>query len=194
MTSVDQETNRFENPQVIYSWKAPLRAYKKRSAGVLRFYIAIAFLLSLIVFFINDKILIIPIWAVMFLFYVLTITPPPEVTNKITKFGVESVGNMYHFDALSHFYFIKRFDYNVLILVSHAPYFYHIYLVVKEEREKREIISILSRHLVYQEHPKKTLSDKVNDWLSSLMPQDDEITQKTKEPQVAASNLGEESL
>src|SRR3989338_7186383 len=39
------------NPQVVYSWKAPLRAYKKRSKYILRFYIAVALLLSIIIIF-----------------------------------------------------------------------------------------------------------------------------------------------
>src|SRR3989338_2648125 len=80
------------NPQVLYSWKAPLRAYKKRGKKVLRFYLAVALLLTAIIFFLGDQILIIPIWAVLFLFYVLTITPPPEVENRITKFGIETAG------------------------------------------------------------------------------------------------------
>jgi hypothetical protein len=55
-----------DNPQVIFSWKAPLRPYKKRGKMVLRFYLALSLILSLIVFFFGDKILLIPIWAVVF--------------------------------------------------------------------------------------------------------------------------------
>src|SRR3990167_6232298 len=80
------------NPQVLFSWKAPLRAYKKRSKNVLKFYLAVALLLTAIIFFLGDRILIIPIWSILFLFYVLTITPPPIVDNKITKFGIETAG------------------------------------------------------------------------------------------------------
>lgn len=188
-----------DNPQVKYSWKAPLRAYKKRSAGVLRFDVAVALLLSLIVFFLGDRILVIPIWAVMFLFYVLTITPPPPVENRITKFGIETAGNTYRFEALSHFYFTKRFDYHVLVLVSHAPYFYHIYLVVKDESTKQELIHLLSEHLVFQEHPHKTFTDRVSEWLSHLMPKDDteeesHTPQINQEPQAAASRPLGQSL
>lgn len=167
---MDQPQTKTPNPQIIYSWKAPLRAYKKQSAGVLRFYIALSLLLSLIVFFFGDKILVLPIWAIMFLFYVLTITPPPTVENKITRFGIETSGNTYRFEALSHFYFIKKFDYHQLVVVSRAPYFLHIYLVVNNETTKHDITKILSDHLIYQEHPTKTLTDKITDWLTRLMP------------------------
>ena len=80
------------NPQVIFGWKAPLRPYKKKSNIILRFYLAVALLLSLILLFFGDKILIIPVWAVVFLFYILTITPPPDVDNKLTTFGVDAAG------------------------------------------------------------------------------------------------------
>lgn len=173
------------NPQVVYSWKAPLRPYKKRSAGVLRFYIAVALLLSLIVLFFGDKILVLPIWTIMFLFYVLTITPPPEVENKITRFGIETAGNTFRWEFLSHFYFIKKFDYHVLVIVSIPPYHYHLYLVLKDEKTRQDLITILSQHLIYQEKPHKTFTEKLTDWLNKLIPEEETIPSTTKENQAS---------
>ncbi|MFN4212455.1 MAG: hypothetical protein ACK4FL_00600 [Microgenomates group bacterium] len=163
-----------ENPQVIFSWKAPLRPYKKRSALVIRFYLAVAFLLSAIVFFFGDKILLIPIWTLLFLFYVFTITPPPEVENKITKFGIETAGVTLRWETLSHFYFSKRFGFYTLTIVSHPPFFYHIYMVVPSEEIKKKLLEILSEHLIYQEKPQKTFTDKLSDWLLNLIPNEEE--------------------
>ncbi|HLL60241.1 MAG TPA: hypothetical protein VK338_00855 [Candidatus Nitrosocosmicus sp.] len=158
------------NPQIHFKWSAPLRAYKKRKAGILRFYVALSLVLSALVVLFGDKILVLPIWAVMFLFYILTITPPPIIENKITKFGIETNGNTIRWDFLSHFYFMKKFDYTVMVVVSVAPYFYHLYLVLPNEEAKPKIIKILSEHLVYQEHPRKTLTDKLIEGFSKLMP------------------------
>ncbi|OGK15430.1 hypothetical protein A2774_04990 [Candidatus Roizmanbacteria bacterium RIFCSPHIGHO2_01_FULL_39_12c] len=163
-----------ENPQLIFSWKAPLRPYKKRAALVLRFYLAVALLLSLIVFFFGDKILLIPIWAVLFLFYVLTITPPPEVENKITRFGIETTGITLRWESLSHFYFTERFGFYVLTMISHAPYFYHAYLVVPSEEIKKNLLLILSEHLVYQDQPQLSFTDKAINWFSQLIPDEEE--------------------
>lgn len=175
-----------ENPQVIFSWRAPLRPYKKRSSLVLRFYLAITVILSTIVFLFGDKILLIPIWAVLFLFYTLTITPPPVVENKITIFGVETADNTFHFENLSSFYFSKRFDFYTLTIVSRPPYFYHLYLVVPNEEIKKKLINILSQHLIYQEKPKKTLIEKIIDFFSDLLPDEKEepiqgVLQKLKQ-------------
>jgi hypothetical protein len=158
------------NPQVVFSWKAPLRPYKKRSGFILRFYLAVTLLLSLILFFFGDRLLLIPMWALLFLFYVLTITPPPEVDNKITRFGIETAGVTLRWEVLSHFYFMKRFGYDVLIVVSNAPYFYHAYLVIPSEEIKTKLFSILTEHLVFQEKPTRGITDKIIDLLIKLIP------------------------
>lgn len=162
------------NPQTILSWKAPLRPYVKRNANVLRFYFAITLLISLIIFFLGDRILLLPIWTVLFLFYVLTVTPPQEVEHKITKFGIVAAGGTtIRYEELSYFYFSKRFGYTMLTTITHGPFFYHNYLVIPNDEIKRRVIEILSSHMVYQEKPAKTIVDKMADWLSTFVIEDD---------------------
>lgn len=164
------------NPQMLFMWKAPLRPYKKRGKNILRFYIALALLLSLIVFFFGDRILLVPIWTLLFLFYVFTITPPPEVSNKLTKFGIETAGLTIRWELLSHFYFIKRFGYEVLTVVGHEPYFLHGYLVIPNQEVKKQVMEILSERLIYQEKPVRTFTDRMIDLFAKLVPDDDEDT------------------
>lgn len=175
------------NPQVVFFWRAPLRAYKKRGKSILRFYIAVSLLLSLIFFFFGDKILIVPVVTLFFLFYVLTITPPPEVENKITTFGIESAGVTLRWEFLSHFFFTKKFGFDVLTLVSHAPYFYHAYLIVPNEETKLKIIMILSGHLMYLEKPQRNFTDKIVDFLSNLIPDDEEKKPSFPQTHIPAS-------
>jgi len=177
-----------ENPQVVFSWKAPLRPYKKRSGLILRFYLAVALLLSLIIFFFGDRILLIPIWAVLFLFYVLTISPPPEIENKITKFGLETAGMTLRWEALSHFYFTRRFGFYILTIISHGPYFYHAYLVVPNEEIKKNLLLILSEHLIFQEKPQRSLTDKMVDWFTKLIPDDEDKNASTPASHPASSS------
>ncbi len=162
--------NNQENPQIIYSWVAPVRAYKKTKGGILRFYIAVSLLLSLIVYFFGEKILVLPIWAIMFLFYSLTITPPSYIENRITRFGVETDHTTYRWEYLSYFYFLKKFDYHVLVIVGKEPLNQHLYLIVDEKESISDLIKILSEHLIYQEKPKKNFVDKMTESLTKLMP------------------------
>jgi len=165
-----------ENPediQTLFSWTAPLRPYKKRSGIILRFYLAVALLFSLIIFFFGDRILLIPLWAILFLFYTLTITPPPDVKNKVTKFGLDVAGITLRWESLSYFYFSTRFGFNLLTIVSRPPYNYHVYAVVPDEEIKKQLTLILSEHIVFKDKPEKNFTDNMIDWLSSLVPNED---------------------
>lgn len=173
-----------ENPQILLSWKAPLRPYKKKNKIILRFFLALAFLFSVIIIFFGDLILLIPVWALIFLFYVFAITPPPEVENKITIFGIETAGITLRWESLSHFYFYERFGFEVLTVVSSPPYFYHAYLVLPNKEIKERVFLLLSQHLIYQEKPQKSFTDKVVDLLSSLIPDEEEVLTEVGKPTV----------
>lgn len=169
------------NMQTLLSWSAPLRPYKKRSAIIIRFYLSVTLLLSFIIFFFGDKILLIPLWALLFLFYTLTITPPPDVKNKITKFGLEVAGVTLRWEVLSDFYFTTRFGYTVLTVVSKAPYYYHAYAVVPDAEIKKQLTLLLSEHLIFKEKPEKSFTDSLVDWLASFVPNEESQNGETKE-------------
>lgn len=162
-----------DNPQIIYSWEAPVRAYKRKPAGVMRFYAAIAILLSFIVFFFKEYILVIPIWSVMFLGYVLTITPPHIIRHDITKFGVRFANRTYLWQELSHFYFVRKFDYILLVLFDHNPYHAPLYVVLPDKATYSKVFEILLEHIVYVEEPEKSLTDRLAEWLTTLMPEEE---------------------
>ncbi len=164
---------RSDNPQILFSWKAPLRPFIKRSPRITRFYLALTLLLSLIVAFFGDFILLIPIWTILFLFYVLTITPPPEVEHKITQFGIDTAGLKIRWEALSHYHFDKRFGYDMLTIVSQPPYFDHFYMVVPGEEVKKKLMTLLAGHIVYEEEPRKSVVDRMVHLMSRLVPQEE---------------------
>lgn len=180
---MDTVINPTANPQKVYSWKAPLRPYKKRSGHILRFYIALALLISLIVFFFGDRILLVPVLSLLFLFYVLTITPPPEVEHTITTFGIESVGVNIRWEYLSHYFFTRKFGFEIVTIVSSAPYFYHAYLVIPNEEVKSRVVSLLSKHLMFLEKPHRSFTDKMVDFLSNLIPDDEDASSHQKQKQ-----------
>lgn len=159
------------NPQIQFSWKAPLRPYKKQTGKVMRFYLAVCFLLSVSILLLGDAILLVPMWALLFLFYVLTITPPPEAEHSISKFGIQTAGISVRWDALSHFFFTRRFGYDVVNLVGQAPFYPRAYIVVPSEY-KESILHLLAEHIVYQHEPEFTFTDRLIDLLAKLVPEE----------------------
>ncbi len=174
VTHYNEDEPHPENPQVLLEWNAPMRVYKRRGKHILRFYVALCLLLSAIVWLFGDLVLLLPIWATLFMFYTLTVTPPPEVTNRITTFGIETAGVTMRWDVLSYFYFTERFGFHVLTVVTDAPYYLHSYLIVPDSDIKQKLKVALSQHLVYQDKPQRVLSDRIIDWLSQLVPDDED--------------------
>ncbi len=166
--------------QVLFSWTAPLRPFKKRSGGLLRFFLALALLVSAMVFFFGDMVTLLPIWALLFLFYVFAITPPPQVESRLTRFGVESAGILIRWDILSHYYFINRLGYDILVLVTQGPYFGHRYLVVPSNEVKQSIIDVVGKRLMFLSKPPRTLTDRLIEVFSRLVPEDVPVT--TQQP------------
>ncbi len=162
------------NPQEVFTWNAPIRAYKRKSAGMLRFYIALALLLSVLMALFREFVLIFPIWAVMFLVYVLTITQPHETQHHLTKYGLIANGQPMTWDELYAFYFQKRFDYFMLVLLPKSPFALPVYMVVDTQKTKDYLMNHMIDHIIYIENPPKTVSDTLAEWLGSLMPVEEE--------------------
>lgn len=181
------------NTQVLLAWKAPLRAYKRRGNNVIRFFFAVAFLLSIIVIFFGDRILLIPIGAVLFLFCVLTVTPPPEVENRVTLFGIETAGITLRWDVLSHFYFTKRFGFDVLTTVTHGPYYLHTYMVIPNQEVKNRVTTTLAQHIIYKDKPERTITDRLLDVFNALVPDDEDVATTKTEPEKKAEVKPEQS-
>lgn len=164
-----------KNPQEIFTWSAPVRAYKRKSAGMLRFYVALALLLSVLMALFREFVLIFPIWAVMFLVYVLTITQPHETQHHLTKYGLIAHGQPVMWDDLYAFYFQKRLDYDVLVVLPRSPFALPIYMVVDSPKTKKYLMNHLVEHIIFMENPPRTFSDSMADWLGSIMP-NEEVT------------------
>lgn len=173
MTKSHTHESEYSNPQVRLEWEAPIRPHKKPSGKIMRFYLALALLLSLFVLFFSDTIILVPIWAILFLFYTLTTTPPQTIKHRITKFGVESADVTVRWDMISYFYFTERFGFTILTIVGHPPYHPHMFFVVPDVALKSKLIHLLSDHIVYREDYKKSFTERAVDWLAQLVPEDE---------------------
>jgi hypothetical protein len=163
--------------QTILMWSAPLRPFKKRSFVLIRFFFAIALILSAIVFFVGDLITILPIWAILFLFYIFAITPPPIVENRVTALGIETGGGIVlRWNALSYYYFTERLGYTICVVVGHSPYNTHTYLVVDTSETRTALDRVLAEHLMRVSKPPKTFVDKAVSVFSSLVPEVSDAT------------------
>lgn len=171
-----EETQESKKPKVrdLISWKSlnrPARSYSKEVFTTLG---AVVLLVSVILAFFQEWMLIFVSWAALFVFYQLTKVGPEEVEHKITTEGIVSMGRSYLWAELGPFWFFQIDD-DILLHVAHRNIFGQlVILLAKEDQEK--IRESLAEYLPYIETPEKSAADKLSDWFSKRFPITPKVT------------------
>jgi hypothetical protein len=149
-----------EQLKTLFEWKAPSRAYKERDRQYFTTVFIIIFVLSLILIFIREFLLIGVILSLTFVYYVLSTVPPEEVGHKITTHGVSYAGNVYPWTALVSFFFGRKHDSEVLNIDTKSKFPGRLFFIIKKE-DKSKIQEILSKYIPEEETPKIGLLEKI---------------------------------
>ncbi len=167
--SFDQQANFIQSePEVAFlTWEAASRPFKKRDREFYTTVGVITFLLSLILFFAGQFLLIGVIISVAFLAYVLASVPPEKQQNSITNYGIRMETKLYYWAELGRFWFETKFKQPVLHIET-GRFPGEITLMLGNQNEQ-EIKQLLSNFLIY-ERPTPTWFDQTSTWLQKKIP------------------------
>jgi hypothetical protein len=154
--------------EVLKEWQAPSRPYKKRDREYFTTIAAIVFLVSVILLFVKEWLLIAVIISLMFISYVLATVEPEKIKNAITTRGVRSEDKNYKWDDLDNFWFTEKWGHQVLNIQTLRTFPPKLQLLINGEN-KEEIKALMERYLIEQE-PDKGPLDKAADWLKEKVP------------------------
>jgi len=164
--------------KVLFTWKAPLRPFKKRDKEFWTTVLAIIFLLSLILFLAGGQFMLIAvIISLAFVYYVLSTVPPEEVEYRITNKGVAFEDRSYDWDLLWRFWFSDKYDQRLLNIDTRLSLPGRLTFVVKKEDEPK-IKEIMEKYLLNEE-AEPTFFDKASAWLAKKVPLDLEKKEET---------------
>jgi len=167
--------------KILFSWRAPLRPYKKRDKNFWTTVLAMVFLFCLILFFVKEWLLIASIISLTFFYYVLSVIPPEEIEYKITTKGISFAERSYDWDYLWRFWFSDKYNDRLLNIDTRLDLPGRLSFVIKKEDE-RKIREIMEKYLIYEEAP-PTFYDKVSAWLAKKIPLELE-EKEPREPKV----------
>ncbi|HBL51965.1 MAG TPA: hypothetical protein DDZ05_01945 [Candidatus Blackburnbacteria bacterium] len=156
-----------EPEKVVFSWTVPARPFKKRDREFFTTVLAIAFLVGLILFFLDGPLPLLVIIALVFLVYVLSTVPPEEVEHSITNKGIIAAGQRHDWFNLRRFWFTNRFGAHLLVVESRG--FPGRIETVVLEKDEEKIKKELTSHLPFEEVAPSFL-DKSAAWLSKRIP------------------------
>lgn len=153
--------------EVYHSWSSPSRLFKKRDREYFTNIAAIVFLLSIILVFAREFLLIAAVLSIVFLIYVLSTVPPEEVSHRITNLGIESVGHFYRWETLGDFWFEEQWGQTMLVL---RPYLAPRVIILLGEKDRENVRGLIAKHIPYREQPDRTWVDNAAHWLTNKIP------------------------
>ena len=158
--------------KTLYSWVAPSRLFKHRTREFYSTVAALVFLLSLILFFAKEFLLIGVIMAIGFVSYVLASVPPEEVTHVLTNKGIRTGEKLFFWETLGRFWWQDKWKQTYVSIEAPGRIPNQVILLVGKG-EKEEIDKIVKTYLINQK-PEPTWFDNAAKWLSEKVPLESE--------------------
>lgn len=150
--------------KTLFSWRANLRPFEKKSK---EFYLnagAILSVVSLIIFIAEGWVPVILLIAFAFLYFILHSVEPEIVDYQITNFGIKIKNELISWDKITNFWIEEKN--NICKLVIGTVFLPGKLEIVIDKKDKEKIKSIVKDYVLEQANPPSTLEKLVN-WLSS---------------------------
>ena len=155
-------------PKTLLSWEAPERVFKKKNKEFWTTILSVALLVSIILFFAKEYFLIAAIFALIFLFYVLSNNPPQMMKYKITNQGIFWGKAKYEWGSLWRFWFQEKEGQTILNIDTRIAFPKRLILLLGNQN-KKEIRQILEDFIPY-EKVGPDFVEKSTRWLAKKFP------------------------
>lgn len=129
--------------------------------------IVIAFLVSVILYFIEGLMPVAVIWALVFMLWAMAKTEPKMIKTEVTSWGLKAVDKTYRYEEMTNFWFETKWGTRLMrINLTGIPW--HLVVVIDPKKEE-EIKKTMTEKVIYLE-PEVTWVDRAVKWVGEKMP------------------------
>ena len=154
----------------VVEWEAPTHVHKRSSPHLIKLLIVLGVVLSLLFFFITEYLLIFGVWAVLFVYYLRTTTPPSSGKHKVSDYGVYWFGDIIPYSHMHAFSISIEKPEWVLRLYNNDNSLSSVSLLLPQDEHKRmQIQSLIEDHIPQLEKPIHTDLERVAHFFSRLL-------------------------
>jgi hypothetical protein len=154
--------------RVLLTWRSEERLYKARGKEFYSTVIVLAFLISIILFFIEGIMPALVVWAVVFVVWATSKTTPSETEHQLTNWGNRTGGKLYRFSEMAIFWIEEKWGKSVLrVLLTKFPG--QLILVVRKEDEALFKKTLTDKQVTMQK-PEPSWTDNLVKWLGEKIP------------------------
>ena len=153
--------------KTLIEWESYERPHKVWTKEFYSSVIVIAFLVSVILFFIEGVMPVFVVWALVFMMWAMNRTEPLKTKNTMTTWGLRSVNKFYDYQIMSNFWLETKWGTRLLrINLFESPW--HVVFVISKEIEEK-LKNDMSKVVPFME-PEPTAMDKFTKWLGEKVP------------------------
>ncbi|MDO8451452.1 MAG: hypothetical protein Q7S76_01135 [bacterium] len=167
MNEDDSQKTEGKREEVYAAWDAPSRLFKKRDKEYFTNIGAIVFLLTIILVFAREFLLIAAVLSVVFVVYVLSTVPPEEMHHKITNLGIETGGAFYRWEDIGDFWMEEQWGQHYLVI---RPVLAPRLIVLLGHQSREKIREYVARHIPFRDKPQRNWVDNAANWLTQKIP------------------------
>jgi hypothetical protein len=168
-----------EPEKTLLTWQAPSRPFKKRNREFYTTVGALVILVSVILLFAKEFLLIGVILSFGFVTYVLATIPPETFTHSFTNKGIRTGGKLYLWYTLGRYWWETKWHQKMLHIEAPGQFPGRLTFLLGQT-DKKDLDSILTKYLVHQK-PDPTWFDKASKWLQEKVPlETEEATPESK--------------
>lgn len=158
-----------QNPEerILFEWDSYERPRKKWSKEFYSSVIVMAFLASVILYFIEGIMPVLVIWSLVFMLWAMSRTEPRMERYAISTWGLKTKDRTYRFEEMNNFWFETKWGGRLMrINLTKIPW--HIIIVINSDTEDT-VRRLMLENVTYQEPP-VTWSDRFVKWLGEKIP------------------------
>lgn len=152
----------------LYEWEAPSRLFKRRNREFYSTVAAIVLLVSIILMFAKEFLLIAVILALGFVVYALSAVEPEKVKHVLTNRGIRTAGKLYRWEMLGRYWWEDKWGQHH-IHIEQPGQFPGKLVLLQGSGLKDRIEGVLNRYLI-KEKPDPSIVDKAAKWLQEKVP------------------------
>ena len=151
----------------LLDWNAFERPQKKWSKEFFSSIIVMAFLASIILYFIEGLMPVLAIWSLVFMIWAMSRTEPRTEKYAITSWGLKTTERTFRYETMTTFWFETKWGGRLMhINLAHMPW--HIVIVIDPKKED-QIRKLMLNYVVFQ-LPAITVVDRLVKWLGEKIP------------------------
>lgn len=154
--------------QPLFKWMAPARPFLARDRQFFTTVIVIAVLISILLAFAREWMLIAVIAAMVFAYYVWSTVPPEEVEYAITSRGLRIHGQLYRWDELVQWWPDEKYGQKMITVATPLSFSRRLHLLLGKT-ELEQVKPVLEKYLL-MEKPPETSMDRAGKWVSEKFP------------------------